>query len=168
MLESYMTHSFIPADFDVPESITADNFYLTILAPAVAEIDYEAVMSSRARLRSVFGVNTEWPRDSMTLEDNFSDLINHESEFQSRKAFAYSVLTRSKNKCIGSIYIDPSKVGEFDVEVYLWVRDDSVQLDNELYEFTSHWLRRCWPFKKIAFPGRDFSWEEWGSFEIRV
>jgi len=160
-----MTHSFIPTDFDVPELISADNFCLTILAPVVAEIDYEAVMSSRTRLRSIFGINTEWPRDSMSLEDNFKDLLNHEGEFQSRKAFAYSVLTKSKSKCIGSVYIDPSKVGEFDAEVYLWVRDDSVHLDNELYEYTSHWIRTCWPFKKVAFPGRNISWEKWGSLE---
>jgi len=163
-----MTHSFVPTEFNVPESTTAENFCLTILAPAVAEIDYEAVMSSRARLKSVFGINTEWPRDSMTLEDNSKDLLNHEREFKSRKAFAYSVLTKSKNKCIGSVYIDPSKFGEFDVEIYLWVRDDCVHLDNELYEFTSHWIRTCWPFKKVAFPGRDISWEKWASFKPSV
>ena len=161
-----MTHSFVPIDFDVPESISTNNFYLTILAPTVSEIDYEAVMSSKIRLRTIFGENTVWPSDSMTLEDNSRDLLNHENEFKSRKAFAYSVLTNSQGKCIGSVYIDPCKFNEFDSEVYLWVRDDSIHLDTELYDFISHWLRTSWPFLNVAFPGREISWEKWSTFEI--
>jgi hypothetical protein len=159
-----MTHSFIPIDFDVPESISTTNFYLTTLAPVVSEIDYEAVMSSKIRLRTIFGENTEWPRDSMTQEGHYKDLLNHENEFKSRKAFAYSVLTNSKEKCIGSVYIDPCNFKEFDSEVYLWVRDDSIHLDNELFEFISNWIRTYWPFANIAFPGREISWSKWTSF----
>jgi hypothetical protein len=25
------------------------------------------------------------------------------------------------------------------------------------------WLRDAWPFKRVAFPGRDISWDEWRS-----
>ena len=67
-----MNQSFVPANFDVPETITTDSFCLTVLSPAVCEIDYEAVMSSKTRLRKVFDMSTEWPHDSMTLEDNFN------------------------------------------------------------------------------------------------
>lgn len=122
-------------------------------------------MSSKTRLRTVFGENTEWPGDSMTLEDNFRDLLNHEKEFKSRQAFAYSVLTNSQDKYIGCVYIDPCKFDEFNSEVYLWVTDDSIHLDTELYDFISHWLRTSWPFLNIAFPGREISWEKWSTFE---
>ena len=160
-----MTHSFVPANFDIPELITTDNFCLTILTPAVCEIDYEAVMSSKTRLRAIFGMRTEWPNDSMTLEDNFRDLENHENDFRSRKAFAYTVLTNTQKKCIGCVYIDPCKFREFDSEVYLWVRDDCIHLDIELYEFISHWIRTYWPFSNVAFPGREISWSKWTLLE---
>jgi len=98
-----MTHSFVPVNFDVPEFIKTDKFCLAILAPAVCKIDYEAVISSKTRLRTIFGERTEWLGDSMTLEDNFTDLENHEIKFKSRKAFAYTVLTNTHKKCIGCV-----------------------------------------------------------------
>ena len=163
-----MNQSFVPANFDVPETITTDSFCLTVLSPAVCEIDYEAVMSSKTRLRKVFDMSTEWPHDSMTLEDNLRDLENHETEFKSRKAFAYTVLTKSQNRCIGCVYIDPCKFKGFDSEVYLWVRDDCIHLDKELFEFVSHWLRNYWPFTNVAFPGREISWPKWNLLETGV
>ena len=156
-----MIRSFVPVDFAAPESIETDSFSLAVLSPAVSEIDYEAVMSSKVRLRSIFGKHTDWPKDSMTLEDNYRDLQIHESEFKSRKAFAYTVLTNSQTMCIGSVYIDPCKCKEFDSEVYLWVRDDCIHLDNLLYQFISHWVRTYWPFLNVAFPGREISWAKW-------
>ena len=60
-----MAKNFIPENFNIPQSLDTDNFHLEVLTPAVGEMDYEAVMSSRARLRSVFGENTEWSEDSI-------------------------------------------------------------------------------------------------------
>jgi hypothetical protein len=118
-----MIKNFVPVDFEVPESLLTDHYRLEILKPDVTEMDYDAVMSSKKRLRNVFGENTEWPKDNMSLEDNRNDLQRHEEEFRTRKAFAYTVLTLSKDKRIGCVYIEPTKVSECDCEVYLWVRD---------------------------------------------
>ncbi len=159
-----MQKCFVAHSFNVPESLETKNYRLEILTPAVAEIDYEAVMSSKERLRSVFAENTEWPSDTMTLEDNINDLRRHEQEFKIRKAFVYTVLTPLREKCIGCVYIDPCKVSDFDCEVYLWVRDDSLYLDNDLYNNIRDWMLKCWPFKKIAYPGREISWDSWKLF----
>ncbi len=158
-----MPNRFVPPNFKVPESLETENFFLEILTPAVAELDYEAVMSSKVRLRSVFSESTKWPEDTMSLADNIRDLKRHHEEFLSRKAFAYTVLTPAKDKCIGCVYIDPCKTGEFDCVVYLWVRDDGIKFDNELYKTVRDWLSNYWPFKTIAFPGRDISWQKWKS-----
>jgi hypothetical protein len=158
-----MSKLFVPESLRVPDSLDTDHFHLEVLTPAVAEMDYEAVMSSRVRLRSVFDEETNWPDDTMSLSDNIKDLKRHHDEFLSRKAFAYTVLTPTKDKCIGCVYIDPCEVDEFDCEVFLWVTDDCLNLDNELYQNIRDWLTKCWPFKKIAFPGRDITWEKWKS-----
>ncbi len=160
-----MQNSFVPQHFNVPESLITEKYRLEILTPAVAKIDYDAVMSSKTRLRSVFAENTEWPKDSMSLEDNIKDLQLHEEEFKLGKAFAYTVLTLSREKCVGCVYIDPCKAVEFDCEVYLWVRDDCLSLDSDLYSNVRDWLANYWPFKKIAFPGREISWEKWKSYK---
>ena len=157
----------MPIDFEVPESFVTDLYRLEILTPKVTELDYDAVMSSKERLRNVFGENTEWPKDDMSLEKNTEDLTRHEKEFKIREAFAYTVLTLPSDKCIGCVYIEPTIVREFDCEVYLWVRDSEISLDNHLYKSVYNWLLSSWPFKKIAFPGREISWADWKSYLLK-
>jgi len=156
-----MTKQFVPEEFVVPDSLVTDRYRLEMLSPNVTEIDYDAVMTSKVRLRTVFREKTEWPKDDMSLEENRSDLIRHETEFKSRQAFAYTVLTLSREKCIGCVYIDPSKISEFDCEVYLWVRESHLSLDDDLYNNIRKWLLSSWPFERIAFPGRKISWDKW-------
>ena len=65
--------------------------------------------------------------------------------------------------------IGPSFMGSFShlwvrhlwIVVYLWVRDDSIELDNELYRTVCKWLSKEWSFSKIAFPGRCILWKDW-------
>ena len=159
-----MKKEFVPKSFCVPESLERDTFCLQILSPTVAVMDYKAVMSSKIRLRSIFSDRTEWPKDTMSFEDNRRDLERHEKDFKLRKAFAYTILSPTREQCIGCVYIDPCKITEFDCEVYLWVSDDSHVLDNDLYSKIRRWLEQYWPFKKIAFPGREISWKKWKAY----
>ena len=122
------------------------------------------VLSSQTRLWSVFAERTEWPRDTLSAAENHNDLQRHADDFQSRKAFAYTVLTPACDKCLGCVYIEPSKATAFDRGAYLWVRDDAVSLDDDLYRAVREWLTNCWPFKKTAFPGRDIPWQQWESY----
>ncbi len=160
-----MTKNFIPENFNIPATLDTGKFHLEMLSPAVAEMDYEAVMSSRVRLRSVFGENTKWPEETMSLSDNVNDLKRHQEEFLSREAFAYTVLTPAKDICIGCIYIDPCEANEFDCEVYIWVRDEYLYLDNELFKNVRDWLIGSWPFKTVAFPGRKIPWKKWNLYK---
>lgn len=159
-----MTRELVPQSFQVPDSLETEKFRLEILRPDVTEIDYDAVMSSRVRLRGVFAETTEWPRDDMTLQENTDDLRRHEKEFHSRVAFAFTVLSPDRERCLGCVYLDPPKTTSFDIEVYLWVRDDCLFLDEELYITVKEWADKCWPFDRVAFPGREISWQQWASY----
>jgi hypothetical protein len=114
---------FVPENFVVPKAFIAESYRLEILSTKFAELDYDAVMSSKARLRKVFGNATEWPKDNMSHEENMRDIKRHEQEFKSRKSFVYTVLNLSMEKCIGCVYIDPSSDLKYNCKVYLWVRD---------------------------------------------
>ena len=150
-----MKHNFVPADFDVPTTLVNDNFRLEVLDPSLTELDYEAVMSSRANLRHVFDEHDTWPNDDMTLEENHNDLIVHWQEFKKREAFAYTVLTADKSRCIGCVYIEPCNKNGFDAEVYFWIRDDTLHLEADFYGTLKNWLNDTWPFTSIAWPGRE-------------
>jgi hypothetical protein len=156
-----MAKEFVPTNFTVPITLRKEYFRLEILTPTVVELDYEAVMSSKESLRQIFSKNDDWPSDDMTLEENNDDLVMHLKEFDNREAFAYTVLTPDKSKCIGCLYINPCKLDDYDCEVYFWIRDDSIQLDAEFFNVIKKWLSEAWPFKSIAWPGREINWENW-------
>jgi len=156
-----MNITFVPKSFDVPTKVSLAPFHLIVLEESNAEVDYQAVMSSLKRLKSIFGPNTSWPSEKMSLEENIVSLQAHKREFIAREAFAYSVFDESKTKCLGSVYIDPSRSTHYDCEVYLWVREDSADLDIILHTSVLTWLTEHWPFEKIAFPGRSISWQNW-------
>jgi len=157
-----MKKLFIPNSFEPPIVFSTQNFHFRILEEELAEVDLAAVMSSQSRLEGIFGPESQWPKSDMTLAENRLSLQVHKEEFEARTAFAYSVFTSLKDKCLGSVYIDPSQSQNYDCEVYLWVRDDSIALDDVLYQTVLNWLQAVWPFTKVAFPGRVISWQEWG------
>ncbi len=152
---------FIDNNFVIPEPLQTEQFHFVILEPSVAEQDYEAVMSSKYRLRNLFAEKDRWPEDDMTLEYNIQDLSRHEVEFKSREAFAYAVLSSCKVNYLGCVYIFPSTVVDYDCEVYLWIRESVLEFDHELYHSVKSWLQNKWPFECVAFPGREIAWSDW-------
>ena len=156
-----MPNLFISETYEPPKIFDNECFHFRVLKSEVAELDFEAVMSSQKRLQGIFGSGSEWPKSDMTIEENIASLKLHEQEFESRQAFAYSVFDKSKKKCLGSVYIDPSDSPNYQCVVYLWVREDSIELDNELYQTVRKWLSEEWGFSKVAFPGRCILWEDW-------
>ena len=151
----------LPRDFIVPENYNTRDFYFTVLEPSLTNIDYEAVMSSQTRLRQVFRHNDSWPAKEMTIKENTKDLIRHASEFKQKKAFAYSVYTKNKDDYIGCVYINPTSKKDYSCEVYLWVKDSRIALDEELFYQTKEWLDKYWNLKSVAYPGRDIPWNIW-------
>ena len=152
---------FVSEIFKVPNRLYTGQFHFQALGPKFSEVDYEAVMSSRKQLRHIFAENSKWPETDMSFESNKSDLVRHEKEFNSRVAFAYAVLNSAKDNYLGCIYINPTEQVDYDCEVFLWVKDTEVALDQALFKTVNDWLNNEWPFKRCAYPGRTINWEDW-------
>jgi hypothetical protein len=43
--------------------------------------------------------------------------------------------------------------------VFYWAREP--ELDQAIGEVLRKSIRLDWPFKKVAFPGRDIAWSDW-------
>ena len=156
-----MEEKLLAASVSIPAHLKTDQFTFVVLGPSVGNEDYEAVMSSRNRLRQVFNENDRWPEDSMTFESNIKDLVQHEAEYNNREGFAYAVLSAFNSRYIGCVYLYPTAVPGFSCEVYLWVRDSGINLDDDLFNQTKRWLAEAWPFQQCAFPGREIAWCDW-------
>ena len=122
----------------------------------------DAVMTSVKHLRTVWPGGS-WPPDGLTFEQDLIDLGWHQKEFQRRTSFAYTVVTPSESKVTGCVYINPTRKRGYDAEVYLWARQSELEsgLESRLLSTVQDWLAKEWPFKKVAFPGRDIGWEAW-------
>lgn len=154
----------VPADFEVPLSLETERLRLRPLCAGDAVKDYDAVMTSAERLKTVFRPGGTWP-DGLTLEQNLKELAWHEIEFQKRKSFAYTVVNLDDSQVLGCLYLYPTGRGGHDVEVSLWVRASEAEtgLDAHLYETVRRWIEDAWPFANPAYPGREITWGDWAA-----
>jgi len=154
----------VPANFEIPQLVETARLRLRPLTINDAVKDYDAVMSSEERLRTVFRPDGEWPL-GLTLEQDIIELGWHQTEFQMRSSFAYTVVSLDESEVLGCVYIYPTQVPDFDVEITMWVRQTRVDegLDQHLFETVVTWIDDCWPFSNPAYPGRTITFDEWGA-----
>lgn len=155
----------MPADFPVPGELIHERFTLRPLTIHDLVKDYDAVMSSIDRIHGVLGPDIDWPPSDLTLEQDLIDLGWHQREFQTRRSFAYTMVSPDQSSCLGCVYIYPSDVEKFDAMVVMWVRNEAFEdgLDEVLFTTVKGWLAEQWPFRSVAFPGREDAWTECNS-----
>jgi hypothetical protein len=158
-----MKESIVPKDFEVPEVFETNGLKLRTLKITDVVKDYDAVMTSVDHLRGVFGLRTSWPPKDLTLEQDMIDLGWHQKEFQRRSSFAYTVMNLDESQCLGCMYIFPSTKGDYEVEVYAWLRKSEFDkgIDGDFFSALKGWISEKWPFKKVAYPGREIGWDTW-------
>ena len=154
---------FVRTDFTVPEVFETAEFRLRMLTVNDVVKDYDAVMTSVDHLKTIWP-GGKWP-EGLTLEQNLIDLGWHQKEFQTRRSFAYTVVNPSGSMVVGCVYIDPTNRSGYDAVVYLWARQSELAggLETRLYDAVKNWIAKEWPFKTVAFPGRDIAWDAWRS-----
>lgn len=155
------TAPFVPADFRVPEALETNEFRLRMLTVNDVVKDYDAVMTSVEHLKTVFP-DSDWP-EGLTLEQDLIDLGWHQKEFQMRRSFAYTVVTPSESMVTGCVYINPTSKRGYDAVVYLWARQSELGggLETRLHTAVKEWVAKEWPFKSVAYPGREIGWDAW-------
>ena len=158
------TKPFVPKDFKIPD--TLENQHLRIRMLTVNDVvkDYDAVMTSIDHLQEMFPVSS-WPTKDLTFEQDLIDLGWHQKEFQMRSSFAYTVVSLDESEVLGCLYINPTTKGDYDARITMWIRTSMLDkgLDDILFNSVKEWIEKDWPFKKVAYPGREIAWEDWKS-----
>lgn len=164
----------VPEDFNVPESIENEHFRLRMLTVNDVVKDFDAVTSSSKELQKQFPTWGGWPK-GLTIEEDLIDLGWHQNEFQIRSSFTYTVVSLDESSVLGCVYILPFHLsdfdtstpkknnGNFDAVIYMWMRTSTLKdgMDKILYQMVQNWVDKEWPFKNIAYPGREIPWEKW-------
>ena len=154
---------FVTKSFDVPLTAEAARFHLRALSIDDVVKDYEAVMTSREHLWYRFGKIWAWPNTDHSLEQNLIDLARHQSEFQQRTAFAYSVLSPDYSCVLGCVYIYPATIypatsDAVEANVWFWARQSEIasKLEQHIETFLIAWLSNRWPFGTVTLNGEKF------------
>ncbi len=152
--------------FAVPDTLDSDRFKLLPLhlnMDSVAK-HYEACVSSIDHLEGVFGPENDWYEDK-SFQEAIADVGYFHFFWHTRGAFVYSVRNPEDTREIGCLYVMPTEKEGYQAEVYVWAREDALGsgLEEELDEFSHHWIEMAWPFESVAWPGREIGWAEWKS-----
>jgi hypothetical protein len=149
--------AWLAADFVHPARVDLPSgHHLRPIREADVDIDYPAVMGSRARLWERYGEAWGWPPADMTFEDDRRDLARHEREIAAHETFNYAVLDEAESALLGCVYLDPPGAGSpagTDGVVSWWVVDDEAggELERALDRFVPGWLAETWGFHSVHF-----------------
>ncbi len=157
---------FYPESETVPERLESDMFILRPLLATDVELDYQAVIASRAKLlKRTAG---RWPRHGFTLKENLRDLRYHERQHNERKEFTFTIMNTPESECLGCIYIYPLikslktylsmneivNLNIMDYEAWLtfWVTPNAADqhLDIRLIADLQNWFSNEWMFSKVV------------------
>ena len=157
---------FVPTGFIVPDTLQNEHFRIRMLTVNDVVKDYDAVMTSIDHLKEMFP-SSSWPSKDLTFEQDLIDLGWHQKEFQMRSSFAYTVVSLDESQVLGCLYINPTTKGNYDATIDMWVRASETEngLDSILFDVVKNWISKEWPFKNVAYPGREINWEEWNSIK---
>ena len=149
-----MTQSspWIPST-SVPQPLKTALFRIEPLEEKHATLDFDALMSCRARLRRELQWG-KWPPEDFTLEINRAELRGHHDEFLRGEAFAYTVLSPDQAQCLGCIYLERSAEIE-GAQLAFWVTDDAIDMEAALVTDVIQWIHEAWSIDRILLPLRE-------------
>ena len=126
-----------------------------ILQPEIVAPDYQFLVDQAGRNSPI----------SSTIAEDYGEVKRHEWEFQHHTAFAYGVLSPDKQSELACVYINPSTKQGYEATVRLSFTKQAVEsgLEPALEKAVRDWVKAKWPFKTVAFPGRDMPMTEWNA-----
>jgi hypothetical protein len=148
----------------VPSGWQGNLVRLLPCAPQWVTQDIEAVRVSRDRLRQLFRPDDAWPADDIDEDEDRADLAWHAAEFEARRSFAYHLFDPEGSRCLGCLYLYPTRSEKHDGEAYLWTRTDLPAGQADAIESeVMIWIASVWSFTALAWPGRRIPFDQWDS-----
>lgn len=147
--------AWLPDDFEHPLRVDLPTgHHLRPIHEDDTDIDFPAVMGSRARLWARYGEAWGWPPATMTIEADRADLHRHRIEIEAHETFNYAVLDEGETELLGCVYVDPPDADSppgTDAVSSWWVVDAHAggPLEAALDDLVPRWLAETWGFRRV-------------------
>lgn len=119
-----------------------NDFTLLKVSPIYNDLDYAALMSSKAFIHKKLG-SEDWPSHDFKKQQNLTTLIEDLEQFDLGKNFTFHIFDKSQ-QIIGCIYITPnrdtSNVLSFEAFYWLVPKYQKSKLSKELISSITHWI----------------------------
>ena len=136
-----------------PTDLRTDTFTIERLTTANADLDYECYMASP----NVIRVHSDgrWPVEGFTLAQDRAMAATHDIDHQAGRSFAFVLLTPSRDRALGCVYLNPPPVqlAEASAIVTFWIRQDCQHTDlpRTAVSEVDRWLVDEWPLDTYLF-----------------
>jgi YVTN family beta-propeller protein len=149
------TTAFVPPDFMAPGPPSLTGYVWNMLEPPILGPDYDALLNRADRTVPM----------TITKPEDYGELKRHAWEFKHHTAFAYGILSPDKQTELACVYINPSGKQGYDASVRYWVTKAGAdaKLEPVLEKAVREWVKTKWPFKNVAYPGRDIPMNDWNA-----
>tara|TARA_R110002126_G_scaffold29583_6_gene97523 strand:+ start:3736 stop:4359 length:624 start_codon:yes stop_codon:yes gene_type:complete len=137
--------------FVAPTEITTSRMRLVPLEPSLNALDFLAAQNSLEHLQTTLQWGG-WPSRDATQADNEGDLQNHWNEFESKEAYAYSVLAPAGAPCIGCVYLNPDQDDPRSLRMAYWVVESELEndLDVHVVDTVLDMIADTWPVDVVT------------------
>src|SRR5688572_11775180 len=78
--------------------------HLRPIRAADVDLHMHAVLSSQARLWSIYGASRGWPPAMLTVEQDREDLAHHETQMERDASFSYALFDTGETELLGCVY----------------------------------------------------------------
>jgi hypothetical protein len=170
-------YPLVSDDFKVPERVETDRFVVVPLIMDRFAIDYESYIGSVEHLQKNYSVDEslyigpglQWPAGVSVRMAMLDAAFCEMAFYHLRSQFAYEVLDLTETRQLGCVYVFPTTRRGYEAEARMWVREDEFKkgLDEVVEKWFRPWVASAWPFKRVAWPGRDIPWDEWMKLPLK-
>ena len=75
------------------------------------DLHLRAVLESQERLWSIYGAAWQWPRPTLTVEQDREQLARREADAEQHRSFTYALFELGETELLGCVDIDPDLDG---------------------------------------------------------
>ena len=131
-----------PRRFDLPTG-----HHLRPIRSSDVDLHLRAVLESQERLWTLYGAAWQWPRRSLTVDQDREQLRRREADGEQHRSFTYALFDLGETELLGCVDIDPIRGDVATAALSWWVVDWLVDspIERCVGEIVPAWITADWP-----------------------
>jgi len=139
---------WLPPDWPHPRRFNLPTgHHLRPIRSSDVDLHLRAVLESQERLWTLYGQAWQWPRRSLTVDQDREQLRRREADGELQRSFTYALFDLGETELLGCVDIDPTPGHVAAAALSWWVVDWLVDspIERSVEEIVPAWIAADWP-----------------------